>query len=453
MNAIQTQADTIYALATPPGRGALAIVRLSGPHVPDVLTALCGAVPPARHAKLAKISDPATGDILDHAVVTYFKGPASFTGEDVAELSLHGGRAVIAAVIAAVAAQPHTRQAEPGEFTKRAFIHHKMDLTEAEAVADLIHAETAMQRRQALQQLGGSLHTLYDTWRDRLIKSCAYIEAHLDFPDEDLPTDLVDYVRPALRELSAELAAHLGDNRRGEILRDGARVVILGAPNAGKSSLLNALAARDVAIVSEHAGTTRDVIDVHLDLSGYPVILTDTAGLRPDDLGNSASDTIEAEGIRRAFESARGADLKIVLFDGLSLDEPDVHSLALIDDASIVVINKCDRIDDVPAMIADHPALRISAMTGFGIDELMSTITARLNDLMGGFEGASLTRARHREAIAICHASIDAALGIGDIVLLAEELRYAINALGRITGRVDVEDLLDIIFRDFCIGK
>lgn len=446
--------DTIYALATPPGVGALALVRVSGPRVPDLLRQFCGMIPPPRVATLCRLRDPATQEILDQAVVTYFRAPASFTGEDVAEFSLHGGRAVVQGVLAAFGAVLGLRGAEPGEFTKRAFLQHKLDLTEAEAIADLIHAETALQRRQALAQLNGTLSELYDRWRDRLIKACAYIEAHLDFPDEDLPTDLVEQVRPSLTELSCELSHHLDDHGCGERLRDGARVVIVGAPNAGKSSLLNALAQRDVAIVSAYAGTTRDVIDVHLDLHGYPVIVTDTAGLRPDALQDAPADLIEAEGIRRAMVRARAADLKIVLFDAMALDSPDQHSLALLDDTAIAVINKIDLRSGGPLpLLGGQTPLGISVETGTGLKELLTALTDRLGALMGTGESTLLTRPRHRDALIETRAAIERAMAQRDIVLLAEELRQAIMALSRITGRVDVEDLLDIIFRDFCIGK
>jgi tRNA modification GTPase len=443
--------DTIFALATPPGRGALAIVRLSGPGVTNALTALSGKTFQPRHATLTKLYDPQTRDLIDHALVTYFKAPASFTGEDVCELSLHGGRAVVGAMLGALARVPGLRPAEPGEFTKRAFIHHKLDLTAAEAVADLIDAETALQHRQALSQLGGALGALYDRWRDDLIKACAYLEAHLDFPDEDLPDHILDHVRPAVEKLISELSAHLSDNHRGERLRDGLRVVILGAPNAGKSSLLNALSKRDAAIVSETAGTTRDVIDVHLDLAGYPVLLSDTAGLRAEELATHGQDAIEAEGIRRGMARARDADIKIVMFDAGLPSDP--QSIALIDDQTLVVANKCDLPNTFEKTLQGRDVIHLSAATNTGIDELIKQITRRLDQLIGGHEGVSLTRTRHRAALEHCVFALREALNPKDTELAAEDLRAAISALGRITGRVDVDDLLDVIFRDFCIGK
>lgn len=444
---------TIYALATPPGRGALAVIRLSGTAVTAALTTLMGRVPPARQAALTKLIDPKTGQMLDQALVTYFKGPSSFTGEDTAELSLHGGLAVVAGIMDVLAALPDLRLAEPGEFTKRAFLNHKLDLTEAEAVADLIHAETSLQRAQALGQLNGNLKNLYDAWRDRLIKARAYLEAHLDFADEDIPSDLIDQIRPTLIEVQTEIARHLDDGNRGERLREGLSVVILGAPNAGKSSLLNTLAQRDVAIVSALAGTTRDMIDVHLDVGGYPITLTDTAGLRAGLPGTSAHDLIEAEGIKRAIARAGAADLKIVMFDAALWPDLDVEARAQIDDQTLVVLNKVDLAPETPDQIDGQNVIKISAQAGTGIDDLLAALRVRLGHLMGAFEGATLTRARHRAALTECAEAVQSALMGGDVVLMAEDLRAALHALGRLTGRVDVEDLLDVIFRDFCIGK
>jgi tRNA modification GTPase len=370
---------TIFALATPPGVGALAVVRVSGPAVPDTITALTGAVPPP--ARVATLVTLKTSDntVLDQALLTYFPAPASFTGEDVVELCLHGGRAVVGGVLNALGAHPGLRLAEPGEFTKRAFLNHKLDLTEAEAIADLIHAETAIQRAQALHQLSGSLKKLYDGWRDALIHAAAYIEAHLDFADEDIPDDVIDRVRPRLDALVHDIAAHLNDQGRGETLRDGVRVVIVGAPNAGKSSLLNALARRDVAIVSNIPGTTRDTIDVHLDLNGYPVILTDTAGLR-DVSHDAASDphaAIEQLGIDRARARARTADIKIALFDGTVPVDP--ATTAQIDDTTVVVVNKTDLIGPGGGTFPDLTAFAPVSMSAARWPSGLARMTGRLS--------------------------------------------------------------------------
>lgn len=438
--------DTIYALSTPPGRGAVAVVRVSGPAAHSSLEALSGAsCPPLRQAALRRLNDPQTGAPLDQALVLAFRGPASFTGEDVVEYHLHGGWSVVQAMLAALSAQDGHRMAEPGEFTRRAFEHGKLDLTEAEAVADLIDAETEAQRLQALTQLSGSLEALYSGWTERLSHVLALMEADLDFSDQDLPEDLLVRVRPDLTGLRREIEDHLDDNRRGERLRNGFQITVLGAPNAGKSSLVNALAQRDVAIVSPVAGTTRDVIDVHLDLGGIPVIIADTAGLRPEQLGEDGHDLIEAEGIRRALDRARNADLKLLVFD--ATQAPDPHTLALIDDTSVLVANKSD------LKLPEMDAISVSAATGEGIPTLLSAIQARLQSVIGKTSAPTLTRARHREALYRASTALDRAMIAPEPELAAEDVRLALRHLGSITGRVDVEDLLDLIFRDFCIGK
>lgn len=441
--------DTIYALATAPGRAGIAVIRVSGAVAKRSLAHLTNDETPLtpRHATLRTLYDPATKAPIDHALVFYFAAPASFTGEDVVEYHLHGGPAIIRMLQKALSQQAGHRMAEPGEFTRRGFENGKMDLTGAEAIADLINAETEMQQAQALAQMSGSLAALYDGWRNRLTRALAHLEADLDFPDEDLPDGVADQVWPVLETLQREIAAHLDDKRRGEILRDGIHIAVIGAPNAGKSSLVNALAQRDVAIVSEHAGTTRDVIEVHLNLGGYPVILADTAGLRPDQLSPDGQGAIEGEGIRRALQRAQEADLKILVFDATRLPDLDPHTQALVDAQSIVIMNKADR--------ARHAlnGMAISAMTGLGLDALLSEITYRIEELVGTRIAPSLTRQRHRTALQDCAHSIDRALRAKSPELMAEDVRLAVRALGRITGRVDVEDLLDIIFRDFCIGK
>lgn len=447
-------ADSIFALASAPGRAAIAVWRLSGPDVAAALRALTGREPPApRRASVRTLLDPATGAALDQALVLWLSGPDSFTGEDSAELHTHGGRAVAEAMTAALSSLPGFRMADPGEFSRRAVLNGKFDLTTAEAIADLAAAETEAQRLQALAQASGNLKTLYDGWRAELIRLRAHLEADIEFPDEDIG-DPVAGLAGQIEDLRQALAAHLADARRGERLRDGLAIAIVGAPNAGKSSLLNALARRDVAIVSPEAGTTRDLIEVHLDLGGYPAILVDTAGLR------EAGGAIETEGIARARARAASADLVLALFAADAV--PDAETLALVDERTIVVASKADLCLAPPphpnplpvgARGSGDRAIPISAKTNTGIDTLLAEIGARVADLLADRGTPPPTRARHREALARCLAALDAARTAPLPELSAEELRRAADALGRITGRIDIEEMLDAVFRDFCIGK
>jgi tRNA modification GTPase len=444
---------TIFAPASATGRAGVAVFRISGKEAARAVTHLCAPadLPAPRTAVLRDIKNPLTGEIIDHALILFFQSPNSFTGEDVVEFHTHGGRAVTNAVIGALQSLPGFRLAEPGEFTRRAFENGKMDLTEAEAIADLVHAETEAQRKQALRQMEGTLGKLYEGWRERLTHILAWTEAAIDyFADEELPPDLIEKQTAALSALRFEIARHLDDNHRGERLREGFSIVLLGAPNAGKSSLLNALARRDAAIVSPIAGTTRDVIEVHLDINGYPVIVADTAGLRvlsPESLAKGGE--IEIEGIRRARARAAEADLKIVVFDGAFWPITDDATQSLIDADTLVVVNKSDLI----AANAKSGPLFLSALTGAGIDALVQKIGEEIARRFADAGTPPLTRARHRAALETCAEHLDRALGAQQTDLRAEDVRLAMRSLGRITGRVDVEDLLDIIFRDFCIGK
>ncbi|MCZ8121825.1 MAG: tRNA uridine-5-carboxymethylaminomethyl(34) synthesis GTPase MnmE [Magnetospirillum sp.] len=437
---------TIYAPATAAGRAGVAVLRVSGPEAGMALRALARRAPPPRVATRARLVDPADGAPLDDALVLWFPGPASFTGEDVAEFHLHGSRAAIDGVLAALAALPGLRLARPGEFARRAFDAGKLDLAEVEALADLIAAETRAQARQALAQLGGALGARIEGLRDRTMRLLAQAEAEIDFPDEgDAPQGAIGAMRPGVDALAADIAALLDDGRRGEILREGFSVAILGPPNAGKSSLLNRLAGRDAAIVSEIAGTTRDTIEVRLDLGGWPVVLWDTAGLRALDAADPQA-VLEREGMRRTRARADAADLKLIVLD--ARDPVPSGELAELARDGLVVLNKAD-------LAPGAAGLAVSALTGSGIEAL----EARLSDIVAArlrgdaSDAPILTRARHREALAEALAALARARALDVAELVGEELRACARALGRIVGRTGVEDVLDVLFGEFCIGK
>ncbi|TSD88975.1 tRNA uridine-5-carboxymethylaminomethyl(34) synthesis GTPase MnmE [Mycobacterium sp. KBS0706] len=438
-----TPRETIFAPATPAGRGGVAVLRISGPGAGPALQALTGRPLPApRAAALAELRDPADGAPLDRGLMLWFPGPASYTGEDVVELHLHGGRAVTRGVVEALSRIRGLRPAEPGEFTRRAFLAGKLDLTEAEAVADLVDAETRAQRLQALRQLGGALGALYEGWRSALMRALAMTEAALDFPDEGLPPDLAAEAERIVAEVSAAIAAHLDDAGRGERLREGVHIAILGPVNAGKSSLLNALARRDAAIVSDRPGTTRDVVEVALDLRGFPVVLADTAGLR------ETADEIEAEGIRRSHRRAAEADLRLVIRDAV---EPMPADPALGPGPDTIrVLNKIDR---TPDALRAEDEIALSVRTGAGLDRLLDVLAEAVERRLTGDGSPALTRARHRAALEDAREALARVPSAPLPELAAEDLRLALRAIGRITGRVDVEDMLDLLFGSFCIGK
>lgn len=443
------ESSTIYAPATGAGVAAITVIRLSGAGAGAAIDALTGGRRPApRRASLRRLRDPASGEVLDSALLLWLPGPGSETGEDMAELHLHGGRAVLAGVLDTLAGLPGLRLAEPGEFARRAFENGRLDLTAAEAVADLVAAETAGQRRQALAQLDGALAGLYDGWRDRLVRLLAHLEADIDFPDEDLPPEAGEAARAGIGGLAGDIAAHLADGHRGERLRDGVRIAVIGAPNVGKSSLLNRLARREAAIVAATAGTTRDVIEVALDLGGVKVILADTAGLR------DAADPVEVEGVRRAQAAAVAADLRLAVFDATAWPALDPRTMALIDATTVSVLNKADLLAPAAAVIGGQAASAVSALTGAGVATLEARLTEAVACRFGARESPALTRARHRAALEEAEAALRRAAVAGlSPELVAEDIRLAARALGRITGRVDVEELLNVIFRDFCIGK
>jgi tRNA modification GTPase len=433
--------DTIFALSTARGRAGVAVVRVSGPAAGTTLETLARRIPEPRRAVLALLADPATGEAIDRALILWLPGPASYTGEDTAEFHLHGGQAVIAAALAALVGIAGCRLAEPGEFSRRAFENGKLDLTGAEGIADLIEAETAAQRRQALRQMGGEFARLTEGWAARLKRALAYLEAAIDFPEEDLPADLLAPVLTETVALGTEIRRSLADGRRGEILRDGLSVALIGPPNSGKSSLLNALAGREAAIVSAMAGTTRDVIEVHLDLAGYPLVLADTAGIR------DSTDIVEQEGVRRAMARAQSADLVLSIRDASDAVSRETTLPDLPADSILTIWNKTDLAAAPPA-----DGIGVSARSGAGLDILIARLAEAAEQRLGG-TAPVVTRERHREALTACAEALARAGAAEEPALIAEDLRLAMRSLGRITGKVDVEDLLDVIFRDFCIGK
>ena len=461
-----TDRSTIFALSSGRPPAAIAVVRISGPRARFALERLTGRVPQPRQATLVRVHESASGEVIDEALALWFPAPASETGEDVAELQLHGGHAVIAGVLRALSAIEDCRIAEPGEFTRRAFENGKLDLTAVEGLGDLIAAETAAQRRQGFRQLKGLIGDRAEAWRQRLIEALALVEARIDFSDEaDVPEELITPAAKIARGLRDEIAVTLADGGRGERLRDGLVVAIAGPPNAGKSTLFNRLARREAAIVSPFAGTTRDVIEVHLELDGYPVTVLDTAGIR------DSAEPVEQEGVRRARARAAQADLVLWVIDvsaeGRALAElPQLKS----DAPQWLIENKIDLLDESAsrrsiARSCEHLGrdefkfvFSVSAERSKGLDALFGALAEFARGSFATGEAAIVTRARHRHALEETGAALDRAVAESAAQspreeLIAEELRHATWALGRLTGRVDVEDVLDAIFRQFCIGK
>jgi tRNA modification GTPase len=459
--------STIFALSSGRPPAAIAVVRVSGPQARIALERLIGRVPQPRKAALARVHEPASGEAIDEALALWFPAPHSETGEDVAELQLHGGQAVIAGVLNALAAIEGCRLAEPGEFTRRAFENGKLDLTAVEGLGDLIFAETPAQRRQAFRQLKGLIGDRAEAWRQRLIEALALVEARIDFSDEaDVPENLISPAAEIARGLRDEISVALADGHRGERLRGGLVVAIAGPPNAGKSTLFNRLARREAAIVSPYAGTTRDVIEVHLDLDGFPMTVLDTAGIR------DSADPVEQEGVRRARARAAEADLVLWVTDVSAAGRTCGPIPRFSDDAPHWVIeNKIDLAKRSTRALAggggagqatkkdeQEFTFSLSATEGEGVDALFGALGQFASDYFAGGETAVVTRARHRRALEETVAALERAVAETAICtpreeLIAEELRSATSALGRLTGRVDVEDVLDKIFRDFCIGK
>ncbi|XP_047442172.1 tRNA modification GTPase GTPBP3, mitochondrial [Mugil cephalus] len=472
-------ADTIFALSSGHGRCGVAVVRVSGPASATALKRMAGlthGLPPPRTALLRSIRDPQTEEVLDRGLVLWFPGPHSFSGEDSVEFHIHGGPAVITAVLQALGSVPGMRPAEAGEFTRRAFQAGKLGLTEVEGLGDLIHAETEAQRRQALRQMSGELGRLYQDWSYRLKRCLAHVEAFIDFSEDELIEDgVLNQVDGSVRDLQAEMERHLKDERRGERLRSGVQVVIAGATNAGKSSLLNTLCQRPAAIVSPIAGTTRDVVETALDIGGFPVLLSDTAGLR------DSSDLVEREGVRRARERVEQADLTLVVVDSTHLPSDAQQAAAFLREhlrsvlpsqdqpekgRCLLVLNKSDLLPEEQRQKLDSelrgvsglaPLCLISCQTSEGLEDFLTVLHATVKTLCGDpLSGApTLTQARHRAHLQQCVAALAQYQRYRDtdLALAAEGVRLALTSLGRITGRVGAEEILDIIFKDFCIGK
>lgn len=443
--------DTIFAPATAPGRAAVAVVRASGPDCGRAIEALTGGRPEPRRATLRQLRT-AAGEVFDEALALWFPGPASYTGEDSFELHLHGGPAIVGACKDALVALG-LRLAEPGEFTRRAFQNGRLDLSQAEAVADLVDAETEAQRRQALDQLGGGLARRYAAWRTEVVEALALLEAEIDFPDEDLPDALSSRVVPRLIHLASELEAALADADRGERVRDGFRIALIGAPNAGKSTLFNALLDRDAAIVTPVAGTTRDVLEAGLVVDGYKVLLADTAGVR------ATTDAIETEGVRRARAWAEEAALRVWVVDGSVTGEEWREGLDLLRPGDLLALNKADLgakgAADRAETVARETSLSVLTVSATRIEPLQRALRTCVVEALSGAEFPSATRTRHRSRLQEALSAVrraQAGIGLGP-ELAAEDVRLAGNALARVAGRIDAEDVLDVVFASFCIGK
>ena len=442
---------TIYALSSGPGISGVAVIRLSGEHTSKVIKLLTRKeLPKPRVATLRKINKINTSELIDEGLIIWFPGPESYTGEDMAEIQVHGSKAVVDALHLSISNIENCRLAEPGEFTKLAFQNGKINLLKAESIADLISSETEIQRQQAIKIMNGNSADQFNSLREKLLKILSHIEAKIDFPDEDLPNNILDEIKKSSNHVIKKIEKILNDQKVGERIREGFKIAILGPTNAGKSSLLNHLSNRDVAIVSEVAGTTRDVIETHLSIDGYPVIISDTAGIR------DSKDEIEKKGIKLSLNRAEEADLKLVVVDAKSLDFTDVLK-SLLNENAILVINKSDLLEgDINPEIKKLNHVLISIKENLNIDELISKIKNNLKNKFITTDDILITRERHRQHLEQCLVHLNnfnKKNEFEDFDKAAEDLRLATRHLGMIVGKVDVEEILGSIFNDFCIGK
>jgi len=442
---------TIYALSTGPGVSGIAVVRVSGKEAAEVVKQLTGDdLPAPRVAVLKKLKNSNTNEMIDEGIVLWFPGPNSYTGEDLAEFHVHGSRAVVSALHSSISGIKNCRLAEPGEFTKLAFQNGKINLLKAEGIADLVSAETEIQRKQAVEIMSGKSSNKFTSWRAKLLKILAHVEAKIDFPDEDLPKDILDEIQKTSNQVSKEIEKVLDDQKVGERIREGFKIAIVGPTNAGKSSLLNYLSKRDVAIVSEIAGTTRDVIETHLNLDGYPVVVSDTAGIR------ESKNEIEKKGIKLALNRAEDADLKLIIVDAKSVDFTSVLE-ELIDENAILIVNKSDLIaGNINNELKKHDHILVSIKNNLNLDKLILKIKKKLENKFISYGDILITRERHRQHLEQCISHLKNFKnknGSEDYDKAAEDLRLATRHLGMIVGKVDVEEILGSIFNDFCIGK
>ncbi|MBU6338788.1 MAG: tRNA uridine-5-carboxymethylaminomethyl(34) synthesis GTPase MnmE [Rickettsiales bacterium] len=437
--------QTIFSLITGNFGGSVSVIRISGAKTVECLKSL-GFKGNITHQKTSLQKIVKNGEVIDEALVTFFKSPHSFTGEDVAEISIHASPFIIKKLFKILLEIKDVRFAEAGEFSKRAFLNGKMDLVQAEAIPDLITAETEAQHKQAIKQLQGELGKIYEDWRFRLIQTAAHLEAFIDFPEDDLPQDIIDKVESDVKNLSNEIKSHLSDNKIGQKIKDGLSLAIIGSPNVGKSSLINFLAKSEVAIVSEIAGTTRDIVETHLSIAGVAVKIADTAGLR------ATNDLIEKEGIRRALEKAKNADLKIFMLDA---NNPviDEENKKLIDENTIILVNKIDLCEKIPQNIIELKPLLISLTGKINVSNLLAKLEEKIKEILPKTELAVITQERYRTALEGSIQYLEEFSLTKNIELAAEDLRMATREIGKITGKVDIENILDVIFSSFCIGK